>query len=352
MKKILFVHTRTNGGGAEKVIMNIYNSLDDAKYQKKYISLYETFSSDSAIVGLGSKSVSRSFAKLQKAIADYEPDLVFSTMVHVALLVNLLRLFNNFKFVHVSRMASSVTNPFASRYDNLIKWLFTKTLRKHELLICQTQQMKEAFIEGYHVKESNILVVRNYLDVKSIDQLKDEFVTAHLESGFKIISLGRIDRIKGFEYGIKAVKELCSQGLDVTYCIYGDVVHSDYHQELIRLISESDLEGRVCLCGNAENPYPYLKNSDLLLLPSLSEGFPNVVIEALYLGVPVVVTDCSDFSGIIEEGKNGYVVARESILPMAIAIKNSMGLKHHCFPFSYVNFDYNALFEKKLNLKL
>lgn len=347
-KKILFIHTKLSGGGAEKVIMNIYNSIDDTNFQKKYISLCDNINTEE-FCGLGATSVFRSWLKLQKFIKEYNPDMVFSTMIHVALLINILRIINNFGFIHITRMAASVTNPFVSYYDRIIRWSFVKTIRKNELIICQTQQMQEMFMLNYGIKKQNLLVVRNFLDTETIDRLKDQLEIVEKDKKFKIISLGRIDRIKGFEYGVKALKELHTQGFDFDYRIYGDIVHKDYYQQLKDLIVFLGLENNVYLCDKVDNPYPYLKGADLLLLSSLSEGFPNVVIESLYLGVPVVATDCSDFHGIIEEGINGYIVPTKTIKPLSDAIKKGMQLPKNSFTFRYRNYDYNSFFKEIIN---
>ena len=87
----------------------------------------------------------------------------------------------------------------------------------------------------------------------------------------------------------------------------------------------------------------------MLLLSSLSEGFPNVVIESLYLGVPVVATDCSDFHGIIEKGINGYIVPTKTIKPLSDAIKKGMQLPKNSFTFRYRNYDYNSFFKEIIN---
>jgi len=103
--------------------------------------------------------------------------------------------------------------------------------------------------------------------------------------------------------------------------------------------------------GEVDNPYPYMKSSDVVLLTSVSEGFPNVIIESLYIGTPVVVTNCSDFRGIIEIGKNGFIVEKKNPEKISEGLEKVFNIKKD-FTFVYENCNYNKLFSQILNNEL
>ena len=69
------------------------------------------------------------------------------------------------------------------------------------------------------------------------------------------------------------------------------------------------------------NPYPYFKKANLFVMSSRKEGYPNVVLEALTLGVPVVATDVVDWTGVIKDGKNGYIAKKNNVDMMIMHVK-------------------------------
>lgn len=105
-------------------------------------------------------------------------------------------------------------------------------------------------------------------------------------------------------------------------CALGIIVNISYSNQ--SLIDKNGLHENVILMGHKPNPYPYIKASDLFIMSSRTEGFPNVVLEALTLGIPVVASNCVDFKGIIYEGINGYVVEKNNIESLRIGLKKSV----------------------------
>ena len=88
-----------------------------------------------------------------------------------------------------------------------------------------------------------------------------------------------------------------------------------------KLIQELHLEKLVMLLGFKENPFSYLSRSDVFVLSSISEGFSNVLVEAMACGCPVVSTDCPTGPGeILDRGKYGYLVPVGDPTAMAEAV--------------------------------
>ena len=106
-------------------------------------------------------------------------------------------------------------------------------------------------------------------------------------------------KLKGFDLLIESMGQL-PQSLNVRLAIVGDGIE---HVPLQDLISRKGLDTRVLLTGYQENPWKYIARADVFVLSSLTEGFPNVIMEALTLGKAVVATDCS--AGVRESLHNG-----------------------------------------------
>ena len=106
-----------------------------------------------------------------------------------------------------------------------------------------------------------------------------------------IINVGRLNEQKGQKYLIYAVKKLKLENRlkDIKLVIVGD---GPYRELLLKIIKKEKLENDVYLLGKKINPYKYMYNSYLFILTSLWEGFPNVILEAMACGLPVISSDC------------------------------------------------------------
>lgn len=110
--------------------------------------------------------------------------------------------------------------------------------------------------------------------------------------------------VKEFSRLIDAAKVLKEKKLDFNINIVGD---GPLRENLKQQIEKYDLSAEVHLLGFKKNPYPYLKKSDVLVLTSSSEALPTVLVEAMYLGKPIVATSCSGCIEITDSGKYGIL---------------------------------------------
>ena len=117
-----------------------------------------------------------------------------------------------------------------------------------------------------------------------------------------------------------------------------------YKAQLLNMIKDNQLTNHVFLLGHQSNPYPYYKNADLFVLSSRKEGFPNVVLEALYYGIPVVATNCVDFSEVINNGVNGYIVPKDSVNDLSEGIIMAIDHLKKTTTNKIVNYNYEQIF--------
>jgi len=118
---------------------------------------------------------------------------------------------------------------------------------------------------------------------KKIERLKKEDLSLP-KKRFTFVSIGRLDSGKNHTLLIEAL-----QKIDADLWIIGD---GELKESLELKIKNLGLEGRVQLLGRQENPYKFLNRADCFVFGSNHEGFPNVLLEALACGVPVISTDC------------------------------------------------------------
>ena len=153
-----------------------------------------------------------------------------------------------------------------------------------------------------HFGITNVKTIYNQFDLKEIEHLAKESIPEELQ-GFSFITIGRLDEGKNHILQIEAMRQLPQE---ITLYIIGEGPLREYLQQKIY---EYDLQNRVFLLGKRSNVYAYLARAKAFSFSSKSEGFPNVLVEALACGLPIVSTDCpSGPAEILEQGKYGLLV--------------------------------------------
>ena len=152
--------------------------------------------------------------------------------------------------------------------------------------------------------------VQNILNDKKINICADKEKNIYGDHQFHIVSVGSIKPIKGYERLIKVHRALKNEGVKCVHYILGD---GPSYADLKQKITENDLEDRIILKGYIENPYPWIKEADMLACVSYAEGYSSVVCEAVILGVPVITTECSGMKDILGDSEYGLIVKNDDI---------------------------------------
>lgn len=164
-------------------------------------------------------------------------------------------------------------------------------------IIAQSDHMKSDFVRFFDFNQNKITVINNPI-------LFSESKSKRTEGGsFRLLSVGRLNQVKGYD---RIFNELTKLNLDYTYTILGD----GPEKKALRNQAESlGIDKRIKFQGQVEDVKKYYVNSDILLMASRHEGFPNVLLEAGMHGLPVVVFNCpGGTSEIVNHGNNGYLV--------------------------------------------
>ncbi len=140
----------------------------------------------------------------------------------------------------------------------------------------------------------------------------------------QILSVGRPHWIKGYADAIRACNILKEKGFQFKYTIIG----AEGNEELQYLIDNFNLKEQVTLSSKISqgDVYKEMTKASLLLLPSIKEGLPNVIVEAMALGLPVFATRCGGVEGLINHNKNGWLVPAYDHEAIAEALKNYSSL--------------------------
>lgn len=139
---------------------------------------------------------------------------------------------------------------------------------------------------------------------------------------FNLVALGRLNRQKGFDLLIRAFAGLAARHPQWQLTIIGE---GPERAALENMVRGSGLEGRVILPGASENPADILRYSDMFVLPSRYEGFPNALTEAMACGLPAVSFDCpSGPAAIVRSGIDGLLVPAEDVGALETALEALM----------------------------
>lgn len=182
-------------------------------------------------------------------------------------------------------------------------------VRKADRIICCSKEIEAIVQEKYGYLQTATLY--NPYDAEGITELSKEKVTDlpwKMEDEDRpriLIGVGRDDPIKGFWHLIKAFYLVQKEIPQMRLIIMGD----GSFEQAKSLVSELQLEQKVYFPGVRKNPYKYLAASEMFLLSSYTEGFPNVLVEAMILGRPLISTDCrTGPAEILDHGKYGILV--------------------------------------------
>ena len=157
-----------------------------------------------------------------------------------------------------------------------------------------SSQLIDEQVQEYKSSKNKIRVIHNFVDKEKINKYLSEKNDIKLSKN-TIINVGRLSNQKGQKYLIRAFKKVIKKVPDAELIILGK---GELEEELEFEIKKLHLEYNVKLLGYKNNPYIYMKQASCFVLSSFFEGMPNAVLEAMYLGLPIISTDC--ISGVRE----------------------------------------------------
>lgn len=318
MKKkiqILFIVPSMNGGGAEKVISTLLQYMNADLFQISLVLLVKEgvflkdIPSHVSLIDLNVKRVRYALGKIIKVIIKTKPDIVFSTLGHlnlaISMLIPLLKIRMKKKIIYIARESNTVSVINQQEKYTIIMNLLYKYYYSHfDYIIAQAEYMKNDLIENYNLDKNKIQVIYNPVDIEKINVLANKVRTNVFASNkINLLAVGRLSYQKGFDILLKALIYL-DERFFLTILGTGNE-----YENLKEQIIFANLEHKVCLKGFEDNPYPYMKQADILILSSRFEGFPNVVLESNACNTPVIAFNCpGGIEEIIISSENGWLV--------------------------------------------
>ena len=184
-----------------------------------------------------------------------------------------------------------------------------KIYQQFDEIVACSEGTKRAFLRCMPQFKDKCVAIRNCNDYENIRMLAGDGIP-YDKSEFNIVTVARLSQEKGIERAIEAVKRCVKKGYKLHYHIVGSGDQAVY---LKKLTEDYGLENVITFYGNQSNPYPYMKNADLFLLPSYHEAAPMVFDEAACLGVPILATETTSTDEMITESGSGFVCENSQV---------------------------------------
>ncbi|NIO19173.1 MAG: glycosyltransferase [Candidatus Aenigmarchaeota archaeon] len=263
----------------------------------------------------------RSIINLYRIVKNERPDMVHSHGITENIVMGIIG-----PLLNIPVVATYHTNPFDKyKYEtsikrkvkrylyelSYIKFLTKRISRNFAYITVISQELKKNFLQrGY--KEDKIKVVYFGVDVKDNDikfKLKRR-------GEINILFVGRVSEEKGCDYLLRACKRIADQGKTFKLSLIGDGDIDRFSDMAVKM----GIGGRVLFAGFRRAFSNLLGESDIFVLPSMGEGLPISILEAMAQGLPVIASNVGGVPEIIDEGVNGYLVPPGDEISLADAM--------------------------------
>ncbi len=289
-----------NEGGAERVVSRLSHILSE-KYNIFVIVFEDTYMKydlKGTLLNLGVKAEPginvkkatlpfRRAYKLKKIKREFKLDVVISFMDSP----NLVNVFSDIKDC---KTIISIRNYDYNTTSKIMRKMMKSVYSKADYIIPVSKVIEKDLIENYEITSKKIKTIYNPYNILEIEKLKVEEIkeeySSFFEDGFFYVSVGRNMYQKGYWHLIKSFKVVQEKIPEAKLVIVG---RDEMDGKAAKLVKELDIEKNVLFTGSQENPFSFINKSDVYVLSSLFEGFPNGMAEAMVCGCPIIAVDCN-----------------------------------------------------------
>jgi glycosyltransferase involved in cell wall biosynthesis len=303
LKSITFIIPDFSVGGVEKAFIGYANALVN-RYNVSFIVLRRTgeltnyLNPNIVVHELGVKRIRYAFPKILSVLSHNKFDCVITgtevTNIY-AVLAN--KILGN-KFTTITSQHNFLGNECSTKiFSHILPWAHKNATGVYAV----SNAIRNLLVKELGVNEDKVSVIYNPLNIEEINRLSKEHCEP-IKSKY-ILFVGRLYPVKNVEYLIRAYKLINDANQNIKLVIIGDGVQKD---NLTELTKELNLTNNIIFTGSLSNPYPYINDAEIVVVPSLSESFSIVIAESLALGKTVVSTPCEGPMEIIGH-EYGYI---------------------------------------------
>lgn len=354
--KIALIGYRLSHGGAEKVM-----ALLSQFFEKKGIQIHNiivldevSYSYSGKLVNLGKmkNGTNGLFNKwnrlvfLKKYLDENNFDFIIDFRFRIKPIQELIIAKWLYKTKSIFMVHSYLIDHYMPNWSFLTRFMYGDCYK----LVSITNESKALIERKHHLK--NVVRIYNPIDIDAIAEKSKELNELPYHY---IIGVGQMEtNIKQFDKLIEAYSKSLLPKSNIHLVLLGE---GERKMTLQKFAKEKKIEDKVHFLGYKNNPFKYLKKAKFFVLSSLNEGLPNVILESLACGTPVVAFDClSGPNEMIQHQENGLLVENQNIEKLTEAMNlfiEDENLYRYCkqnAPQSVQSFSVLAIGQQWLNL--
>lgn len=315
-KKILFIiWSFTFGGGAERVLATLVNAMPKDKYEIDILEYWHSNINEEkvddninilkpVVDSLHEGKVRRVLKMFLLYFApgilrkkyikkDYDIEISFNYMIPSFLL---RKTGKTIAWVH-----SDIYDLLDDKYKRLKQ---KKAWENTDYIVAISEKTYKSIIEIYPEFKNKTVIINNSYDFDSMLIKGNEIKLAKSANVKEILFMGRYDDRKNPLYLVEVLNNLKNKKLKYHVTFMG---RGELKDALISKINEYQLSDNITVLDYQKNPYPYIKNADIIASTSKSEGFPTVFVEGMTFGHPFITTEVGGARELSNNGKCGLI---------------------------------------------
>jgi len=352
MKKILYIITQSDFGGAQRYVFDLSTHLSadfDVLVAAGKDGGGELFSrlERCGIKTVRLKHLKRAinpwrdllaFFELRQLIKTEKPNIIHLNSSKTGILGSFaVRLAISHKPLAVIYTAHGwvLNEPLNWLKKKIYLWLEKLTSKYKNKIICVSEYDRQIALE-YGFPAKKLATIHNGIDLNNLyfldrdEEKKILFSKIHnskflIHNSIVIASIANLYPTKGIEYLIEAAN-IANHKSQITNCIFAVIGEGPERLKLENLIKKYNLTDKFFLLGHLKNASQYLKAFDIFVLPSVKEGFPYAILEAMSAGLPIISAKVGGIPEMIVDGQNGFLIEPKN--PQQLAEKIAYLLKN------------------------
>jgi len=320
MKKILFVIHTLDGGGAERVLVNLVNNLPREKYEITVAAVFDG--------GVNKAFLKNDIECLSLFKKTFRGNRVLFKFLSPKLVYNRLVGKRRFDIVvsYLEGVTARIVSGCTDKSTKKICWIHReltprfylspfknkeeadKVYASFDKIVCVSKDVQKSFLSYNPLFEKTVCLYNvNETDViykKSREECLEDFL---LDSTVKIGFVGKLIENKGVLLLKKAHEMLCRENIEHRFVLVGT---GPLQKKIEEELHSKGIEKDFIFAGYQTNPYRFISHCDIFALPSKFEGFSTATTEALIVGKPCVVTECSGMEELLGKNNEYGIVAK------------------------------------------